>query len=522
MCMVRLSDDGDEDIEEEMNQEKETEEVLSDEENVPAKEKKKMKLLKKRMKYYGKLLRKIFFENNHLEDEPIEEAEEQLVVDSGEPKDSENAEQLDADAMHKIQMQSALVNFLEGSVEFARLVSELAIPRVCKLLSSTFSSDVLEAIEFFISASLFGLSEAKQGILEMLPLVFSKDAAVKDAVAAAYGKLYLNSNDMTNNDNADDKEMDSEDQELEQPEARKNSRKRAVQVVRKLTGLVIGATMATRDSLEELMKAWVTDGIFDAECTKVLWERFSGAIPGTTPAESLAAVTLLGMVAGAEVQTIWTNLDVMVKVGFKGETAQNENQENREESKVNFLMVAETCEALLRMASTHKKKQDSMDPPLRLASDHYLFTTLSEILLKGIWNFQDKYYFPMAGVAIDVLYNMSEKPDVTCGKLIKDVCVEIQQKYLLDPGDGMAHNVNKGSQPMETAGTQEQPHELMGPPAAPQPSKYLQIPVIVLSRLMFVVGHVAFRQFIYLDTQVFTELKRRNNVREKLQEKQSE
>jgi condensin complex subunit 1 len=45
-------------------------------------------------------------------------------------------------------------------------------------------------------------------------------------------------------------------------------------------------------------------------------------------------------------------------------------------------------------------------------------------------------------------------------------------------------------------------------------SKPAECPFEVLSRLVFMIGHIALRQMLYLDVAVFCELKRRNALRE--------
>ena len=67
-----------------------------------------------------------------------------------------------------------------------------AIPVICRLLNSRQSTDVIEAIDFFTSAFQFGMADAIIGVRQMLLLVWSKDQAIKDAVATAYRTLYLN------------------------------------------------------------------------------------------------------------------------------------------------------------------------------------------------------------------------------------------------------------------------------------------------------------------------------------------
>jgi hypothetical protein len=48
----------------------------------------------------------------------------------------------------------------------------------------------------------------------------------------------------------------------------------------------------------------------------------------------------------------------------------------------------------------------------------------------------------------------------------------------------------------------------------PKTQASAECPFEVLSRLVFMIGHVALRQMLYLDVAVFCELKRRNILRE--------
>ena len=50
----------------------------------------------------------------------------------------------------------------------------------------------MEAIEFFVTAYEFGVSNSMEGIRRMMVLVFAKEPGIKEAVVAAYKRLYLN------------------------------------------------------------------------------------------------------------------------------------------------------------------------------------------------------------------------------------------------------------------------------------------------------------------------------------------
>ena len=64
---------------------------------------------------------------------------------------------------------------------------------VCQLLGSRVTTDVLEAVNFFVSSFEFGVSHAIVGVRQMLALVWSKEPTIKEAVVCAYKRLYLKS-----------------------------------------------------------------------------------------------------------------------------------------------------------------------------------------------------------------------------------------------------------------------------------------------------------------------------------------
>ena len=66
------------------------------------------------------------------------------------------------------------------------------IPVTVQLLGSKVTSDVLEALEFLSTAFEFGVLGSGEGVRRGLVLVWSKEQQVREAVVAAYVRLYLN------------------------------------------------------------------------------------------------------------------------------------------------------------------------------------------------------------------------------------------------------------------------------------------------------------------------------------------
>ena len=100
-----------------------------------------------------------------------------------EPVQGESQE--DQSQNSELNKQQFLVNYLKDSVNFASMIDE-ALPVVCKLLGSKQVTDVLEAIQFFVSAWEFGVLNAMIGVRQMLSLIFSREQTVQTAVVTAY------------------------------------------------------------------------------------------------------------------------------------------------------------------------------------------------------------------------------------------------------------------------------------------------------------------------------------------------
>ena len=107
---------------------------------------------------------------------PLAEPASQVSNSQGEGDASQNSE---------LTKQQFLVTYLKDSVNFAGMINE-ALPVVCKLLGSKQVTDVLEAIQFFVSAWEFGVLNAMMGVRQMLSLIFSREQTVQTAVVSAY------------------------------------------------------------------------------------------------------------------------------------------------------------------------------------------------------------------------------------------------------------------------------------------------------------------------------------------------
>ena len=209
---------------------------------------------------YKRVARMFIKEEDEDQEDPIELLEKIKIIFVGdEDNDSEREamERLVHEAVQQemqqppqeeeskeIGQQRMLVMYLKDSHAFASSVYA-AIPMVCQLLCSKQTSDILEAIDFFVTAFEFDVLDAMQGVRRMLSLIWSSEEDVKKAVVSAYKRLYMN--------------MEAT-----------GSKRRALQVVSNLSALISLSTQGELASLEELVAMCVKSGDLPKICIQVV------------------------------------------------------------------------------------------------------------------------------------------------------------------------------------------------------------------------------------------------------------
>lgn len=281
----------------------------------------------------------------------------------------------------ELTKQEFLVNYLKDSVNFAGMI-DMALPVVCKLLGSKQVTDVLEAIQFFVSAWEFGVLNAMIGVRQMLSLIFSREQSIQTAVVQAYKRLYIDQNDA-------------------------NAKSGAVQMVKNLTALISGATIGDLAGLEELIGILVKGNDIDKNCYQVMWQVFTKVMPDASDEQSQAALVLLGMVASSEPAIVISNVNVLVEHGL-GERGEK-----------HFRLAHDTFATILKISTATKTSSTDSEPPFKFPHDHEIFVRLEKLLVDGILRLQDNQYIPMAQQAIGVLYKLSEYPDKLATGIIK-------------------------------------------------------------------------------------------------------
>uniref|UniRef100_A0A3P8SUV3 Condensin complex subunit 1 n=1 Tax=Amphiprion percula TaxID=161767 RepID=A0A3P8SUV3_AMPPE len=163
----------------------------------------------------------------------------------------------------ELKKQEMLVQYLRDTETFALQV-ERAISVINTMLYWKTTSVVQEAVQFCVTVCEFSVANSVSGVRKMLPLVWSTDTAIKDAVVQAYRRLYLN------------------------PQAY---------------------------VCLQVQEFFGSDSNLQSTVVQVLWERFTGKRE-TSALHKRAAVLLLGMAARAEREVVLSNLDTLCSVAL--------------------------------------------------------------------------------------------------------------------------------------------------------------------------------------------------------------
>uniref|UniRef100_A0A3Q2VME3 Condensin complex subunit 1 n=1 Tax=Haplochromis burtoni TaxID=8153 RepID=A0A3Q2VME3_HAPBU len=273
----------------------------------------------------------------------------------------------------ELKKQEMLVQYLKDTETFALQV-ERAISVINTMLYWKTTS-VQEAVQFCVTVCEFSVANSISGVRKMLPLVWSTDAAIKDAVIHAYRRLYLN------------------------PQG--DTITKAQTLVDSLSELMVDASLGTIQCLEEIVQEFFSSGSsLQSTVVQVLWERFTGKRE-TSSLYKRAAVLLLGM-AAAEREVVLSNLDTLCSVALGEKVTED------------FLLARD---AVITICNITDHVRQSKGAPFRLPQDHQLFTCLTQAVAEVVM--EDPYWQSFMEQAVRLIYFLAESPDQLCSRLLQ-------------------------------------------------------------------------------------------------------
>lgn len=296
-------------------------------------------------------------------------------------KDSANQAVRDAGLEGGIESLRVLVASLSAAVKFSELLSG-AIPYLEQLLASSTASDSTESMALIILMKQFNVDNSESAVLKILPLIFSRDPAVKDAVVASTCVLWLSADARTS--------------------------------AQQLSLLPMCTTLGELTSLEEIISELVRRKQFGADIIRSLWA-IASSESGASPLEQRGALLVLSMSAKSEKKVLTGKLEVLLHVGFS------------EAAKEDPVLTKASCSLLRALAP----KAGASHVHFPLKSDHAAFSHLAQLLTAS--PLPEAGWYAVAEEAIATIYALHPHPETLVEAVLQGMaaysCVETKDGY---------------------------------------------------------------------------------------------
>ncbi|KAL0043109.1 hypothetical protein WJX79_009421 [Trebouxia sp. C0005] len=339
-----------------------------------------------------------------------------------------------------IEQTRALVASLQTAVHFTQVLSE-SLAVVTQLLASSTMTDVQESITLLIYCHKFQVHGAQAALHKMLPLMFSREQGVKDAVVDAVEELYLKA-----------------------ATGFLDPRQAAMNMV----SLAQGSTLGELGALEEVVGQLVIRGLMKPMTLKALWFICSSAHDQLTASggqsegllqEVRSSLAVISMAAMKQPHLVAERLDLLLKVGFSSQHK-------------DALITRQACIALTQLAyMTDRPSHSTMQPVYKAL----MRTLLSDSLPDSVW-------YTAAEAAVTAVYALHPAPQELAQAVVhRQGKVALQSQACDGSGTGEAmdtDDASHGAVPAEAS-------------SAVSASR--------LSRLFFILGQVAIQHLLYVE-----------------------
>ncbi|GJN10798.1 hypothetical protein PR202_ga28922 [Eleusine coracana subsp. coracana] len=331
----------------------------------------------------------------------------------------------------------ALVASLEAGLRFSKCITSL-MPTLVQLLASSSASDVENTILLLMRCRQFQIEGSEAALRKMLPLVFSQDKSIYEAVESAFITIY--------------------------------TRNSTNETAKSLLNLVIDCSIGDLAALESLISSLVSKAEISSSTVQLsfpfilafattlnlsaLWDYFCFNINGVRPVQSRGALSIICMAAKSSPSILGSHLQDIIDIGF-GRWAKEEP-----------LLARTACLALQRLSEEDKRKLINTNNRV-FAALHGLITSFS---------LPDKIWYGAADKAISTIYALHPTPEI--------FATEIAKKSLSSVfGVSRTEDMSNGDQTQNDTFL-----------SSVSPSK--------LGRFLFVISHIALNHLVYIETSV--------------------
>ncbi|KAK9726023.1 hypothetical protein RND81_05G185100 [Saponaria officinalis] len=288
-----------------------------------------------------------------------------------------------------LEQTRALVASLEAGLTFSKCISA-AMPTLVQLMASSSATDVENTILLLMRCKQFQIDGSEACLRKMLPLVFSQDKSIYEAVESAFVTIYITRN--------------------------------SLETAKNLLALAIDSNIGDLAALESIIAALVSKGDITSGMISALWDFFCFNVPRTTAEQCRGALSILCMAAKSSSGVLSSHLQDIIDIGF-GRWA-----------KVDPLLARTACTTLQRLSEEDRKK-------LIASNGSRIFSTL-ESLIVGSW-LPDNIWYSAADKAIGAIYTLHPAPESIGVRLVKK-CQSSVFLHCAEPGDSQ-HGTENGT-----------------------------------------------------------------------------
>ncbi|RDY13843.1 Condensin complex subunit 1 [Mucuna pruriens] len=264
-----------------------------------------------------------------------------------------------------LEQTRALVASLEAGLRFSKCIGA-TMATLVQLMASSSATDVENTILLLMRCRQFQIDGSEECLRKMLPLVFSQDKSIYEAVESAFHTIYI--------------------------------RKSPIETANNLLSLATDSNIGDLAALEFIVGALVSKGDISSSTISALWDFFCFNVGGTTAEQSRGALSVLCMVAKTSTGVLGSHLQDIIDIGFG------------RWSKVDPLLARTACLAIQRLSEDDKKKQ--------LASNSVRIFSILESLITGFW-LPSNIWFAAADKAIAAVYAIHPTPETIAADMIK-------------------------------------------------------------------------------------------------------
>ncbi|KAL2325982.1 hypothetical protein Fmac_025040 [Flemingia macrophylla] len=264
-----------------------------------------------------------------------------------------------------LEQTRALVASLEAGLRFSKCIGA-TMPTLVQLMASSSATDVENTILLLMRCKQFQIDGSEECLRKMLPLVFSQDKSIYEAVESAFHTIYI--------------------------------RKSPIETAKNLLSLATDSNIGDLKALEFIVGALVSKGDISSSTISALWDFFCFNVSGTTAEQSRGALSVLCMIAKTSTGVLGSHLQDIIDIGFG------------RWSKVDPLLASTACLAFQRLSEDDKKKL--------LASSSVRIFGILESLSTGFW-LPTNIWFAAADKAIAAIYAIHPTPETIAADMIK-------------------------------------------------------------------------------------------------------